>query len=102
VWPERKGENSNEWKQTSNPLVYQEREGEKSRVEGYEPVEINFKNNGWGGLEYSHRDNCLLDGTIDHGNWYYAIGSSGAWGGGIPGASSPEYTTELWISPFLR
>ena len=34
--------------------------------------------------------NSLLDGSVDHNNWFYAVGTSGEWSCGIPGAQDCE------------
>jgi hypothetical protein len=36
-----------------------------------------------------------MDGTINHGNWFYAVGAASAWGGGFPGAFAAESVVEL-------
>lgn len=90
-WPQG-GRLSQEWKQTSNPLEG----GPHSGTQGYEAVEIHYSDNGWGGLE--HGDSAsLFDGTNNHGNWFYAVGSSHQWGCGIPGRSECETQAELWV-----
>lgn len=68
-------------------------------VIGYEAVSENFSTNYWGGLEYNNRnDYSLLDGSVGHGNWYYAIGSSQAWSGAIPGPDgTAEKVVELYV-----
>jgi len=72
-WPLRSGQNTQIWKQESNPMEI--RTG--NSVVGYENVDAPFSSNSWGGIAYNDQnDYSLLDGTINHGNWYYAIGSS--------------------------
>jgi hypothetical protein len=80
------------WKQSNNPLEGAAHSG----VQGYEGIEIHYTNNGWGGLEHGGTAS-LFDGTNNHGNWYYAVGSSGQWGCGIPGRSECELQAELWV-----
>jgi len=97
VWPRRRGKNYNVWRQSTNPVQA------RQRTVGYEAVDVNFRQNHFGGLEngYKHGGNnpaALLDGSVNHGNWYYAIGSRSAWGGGIPGASSAESRVELYVA----
>ena len=39
------------------------------------------------------------------GNWYYAVGSTGKWGAGMPGASGAETQVELYVwcaGPYAR
>jgi len=97
VWPRRKGKNYNVWRQSSNPVQA------RQRSLGYEAIDVNFKQNRFGGLEngYRHGGNnprALLDGTVNHGNWFYAIGSRSAWKGGLPGAASAESRVELYVA----
>ena len=65
VWPKRKGANYNIWKQSTNPVY------EKTTVQGYEAVDVNFNSQLWGGLEngYIHgpTPSALLDGSVNHG-----------------------------------
>ena len=65
----------------------------------------------WGGLESGflrypeipsrHWPPSLLDGSCGSVYWFYAVGSSVQWGGGIPGASAAERVVELWVKPPL-
>ena len=72
----------NHWTQTFNP-----RSGASptSPVNGYTPISIDATGNYWGGLEKSTASNTLLDGSVNHPNWWYSIGSNTPYGGGIPG-----------------
>ena len=89
-WPEREGQNFNVWKQGSNPVT-----SEVGGVNGYQGIEIAFTDQSWGGLERQPGGAALLDGSVDHGNWFYAVGAGSEWSGGFPGASSPENVVEL-------
>lgn len=99
----------NIWSQTSNPT-------EEVNVAGYQAISIDSTSNYWGGLEFgngSHGpDNyggSYLDGSVNHDNWYYAIGSYVQWGStagcynAIPAANTVAgyycgvQTVELWI-----
>jgi hypothetical protein len=96
VWPLDSGNNYNEWKQTTNPVT------STDSVSGYEGINIYYTSNHWGGIENGKRHggntpSAALDGSVDHGNWYYAIGSRTAWNGGIPGASSAEQEVEFYV-----
>ena len=51
----------------------------------------------WGGLEYNNNW-ALLDGTVGHGDWYYAIGAMSFWEGNIPGESKPMEIVELYVA----
>ena len=67
----------NHWAQRSSPL--------SSGVSGYRAIDIASTSNHWGGLERSTTSGVLLDGSVGHNNWWYAIGTSRAHRGGIPG-----------------
>ena len=86
---------SNIWKQTSNPTY--------EKVTGYTPVKINWTSNFWGGLEWTNGSTTLIDGSVNHGNWFYAIGVSTKHVDGMPSsadimknASTPN-DVELWV-----
>ena len=94
VWPQSSTYTGNqEWKQSSNP-----ENATSSGVSGYEAIDINYTTESWGGLEYNTGGSSLLDGSVNHDHWYYAVGSTGAWGNGIPGPGSPgETRVELYV-----
>jgi hypothetical protein len=92
VWPERQGQDKfNRWKQESNPMTKT-----SGGVDGFECLDCWFASNGFGGLEFNTGAQSVLDGTVNHGNWYYAIGSTSEWSGAIPGAAGPEQVVELY------
>ena len=68
--------------------------------QGYEGIDINFDTMFWGGLEYNGL-HSLLDGSVSHGGWYYAVGSSNAFAvpgtRGIPGPGTVEQAVELYV-----
>ena len=39
------------------------------------------------------------DGSVNHRNWYYAVGSRESWNGGIPAASWAVRVVELYVLP---
>lgn len=86
---------SNIWKQTSNPTY--------EKIAGYTPVKINWTSNFWGGLEWTNGSITLIDGSVNHGNWYYAIGVSTKHRDGMPSSadimknSSTPNDVELWV-----
>ena len=86
---------SNIWKQTSNPTY--------EKIAGYTPVKINWTSNFWGGLEWTNGSTTLIDGSVNHGNWYYAIGVSTKHGDGMPSSAdimkntSTPNDVELWV-----
>ncbi|MCA9687949.1 MAG: DUF4215 domain-containing protein, partial [Myxococcales bacterium] len=48
---------------------------------------------------------AVLDGSVTHGNWFYAVATTGNYGVGIP--TSPEIGnstthTELWVRPMPK
>ena len=65
VWPQRKGANYNIWKQSTNPVT------EKTKVQGYEAVDVKFTSQYWAGLESGYVNSktppALLDGSVNHG-----------------------------------
>lgn len=76
----------NIWAQTTNPTVDQP-------VAGYVPLSIDASSNMWGGLERDCVVGCtnnLMDGSINHINYFYSIGPYAAWGTppGIPASDS--------------
>ena len=102
VWPQstRVEGNSNVWRQSTNPVTTG-----SGGVDGYEAISISYGlmgvggGEGFGGLEYNPNADSLLDGSIDHDYWFYAIGASRAFLlGGLPGGHLDygEAQTELW------
>jgi len=97
----------NIWLQTSNPLS-------DVNTSGVVPIAVNLyfstTTPGWGGLELgngahgpANTNSSLLDGSVNTGNWWYAVGSTAAYYGGIPadqtlgGTSFGVPEVELWI-----
>jgi len=83
-----------EWSQTSNPV--------SESVEGYEAISVPFTGRYWGGLEPSTA--ALMDGSVNSGNWFYAVGSHRLWNRGIPSyakanndAGYPQQAVELYV-----
>lgn len=85
------GTSYNRWKQSSNFT--------KDPVAGYEAVSCSWTGNYWGGLEYNGGSATWADGSVNHGNWFYAIGSRVIYNGGIPSWNSGIETgwVELWV-----
>jgi hypothetical protein len=81
----------NRWTQTSNPLT--------DDIAGYTAISADHTSRFWGGLEPDKGNNTLLDGSVGHSNWYYAIGSINYWpsSGTIPGPSSGINEAVLYI-----
>lgn len=91
----------NIWQQRTNPAVDQ-------AVQGYVPLVIDSSGNQWGGLERNCGIACgnsYIDGSINHGDWFYAVASYGPYGtpSGIPSSSTISGTTggaahtQLWV-----
>jgi hypothetical protein len=100
----------NIWYQNSNPT-------DDVNVSGYQAISVDSTSNYWGGLELgngshgpTNGDSAYVDGSVNHGNWYYAIGSYKAWGdksgcyNGIPasdttvaGSGCGVQEVELWV-----
>lgn len=91
----------NIWLQSTNPLS-------DVVTAGYRPIAVNAPLNFFGGLELgngahgpSNTGLSLLDGSVQHGNWWFAVGSVEAYHGGIPSSSEissqgvPE--AQLWM-----
>lgn len=91
----------NIWLQSTNPLS-------DVVTAGYRPISVNATANYFGGLELgngahgpANTGRALLDGSVQHGNWWYAVGSVEAYHGGIPSSQDidsqgvPE--VQLWV-----
>lgn len=68
------------WKQTNNPTKETCTEGDGSaKAVGYESVTEGLgTGNFWGGLTLSSPSavtSCYLNGSVGHGNWFYAVGA---------------------------
>lgn len=85
------GTSYNRWKQSSNFT--------KDPVAGYEAVSCSWTGNYWGGLEYNGGSSTWADGSVNHGNWFYAIGCKQNYStGGIPNWNGVETGwVELWV-----
>jgi len=86
---------TNHWTQTFDP-----RSGRSpSRpVPGYNAVSIDYSDHFWGGLEKSYYGNyTYLDGSVDHNNWYFSLGSTSSYLGGMPGPGSFINEVQLYI-----
>jgi len=84
----------NQWKQTFDP-----RSGPSPirPVAGYVPILIDSTASFWGGLARDTSGNTFLDGSVNHNNWWYSIGSHAIYAGGIPGPSVVVTIVELFI-----
>ena len=104
----------NEWFQVSNPAI--DVGAHSLGVDGYEvdakyqnqginyfpqPIDIEWDVRYWGGLEYCDRS-ALMDGSVDHDNWFYAIGSYVEWNFATPGPGKPVKIVELYVESQRR
>ena len=95
----------NLWSQTTNPT-------DDVSVAGYQVIDVQSTSNLWGGLELGNGahgppngNSSYLDGSINHSNWYYAIGTRVMWGNpnGFPasddvaGGAVGVNQTQLWV-----
>ncbi|MGI4993879.1 fibrinogen-like YCDxxxxGGGW domain-containing protein [Halobacteriovorax sp. GFR7] len=85
----------NIWSQYTNPIY-------DTPVRGYRGIDIEMDTQRWGGLElgnnsfgYSNNDQALIDGSVNHSNWYFAIGSNTAYKTGIPSDHNNDVGTQL-------
>ena len=83
IWPEVTEKNI--WSQQTNPTYF-------TGIKGYRGISIDSSVNFWGGLEFSDNVSSFIDGSVEHSNWYYAIGSTAAWSDGIPSSHSISTT----------
>ena len=84
----------NHWTQTFDP-----RSGvsPSSPVPGYTAINIDAAGSLWGGLELSGAS-TYLDGSVNHGNWWYSLGSIASYGaGGMPGPGVVVPRAQLFI-----
>lgn len=91
-WPDTNIPGANIWRQQSNPTT--------GPVVGYEGVDIDYTTQHWGGLELSG-DPTYLDGSVNHTNWFYSIGSQVPWNNppGIPAHNPQSDRAALWVRP---
>lgn len=101
---------TNIWKQSYKPQDENVPDGNGTKdVTGFEAIRTDMDNNYWGGLALSTSSRTFIDGSINHNNWWYAIGSyiahpsgSTAAGDTIPGGNSTNVTkVELWLATDL-
>lgn len=81
----------NHWSQTSNPVT--------TTIVGYKAIHIDWTTNYWGGLEPDKSANCLIDGSVNYNNWFYAIGSYVNYNNGVPGPDGviDDGDIDLWL-----
>jgi hypothetical protein len=84
-------EGRNIWRQSSHPTT--------APIQGYEAIEVEFTTQYWGGLELSTSGSTYVDGSVQHGNWFYSVGSKAVWNGGIPAHGPAAQRVALWVKP---
>jgi hypothetical protein len=86
---------TNHWKQTFDPRSG----GSPSKpVPGYQAISIDHSSNFWGGLEKSNYSNfTYLDGSVNHSNWWFSLGSTSSYSGGMPGPGTVVQEVQLFI-----
>jgi hypothetical protein len=95
VWPNDAEGVYYEWTQTSNPT--------SENAAGYVAIHAPYTERYWGGLEPSQ--NALMDGSVGHSNWFYAVGAYRLWKGqGYPSYAKtrsdnvyPQTQVELYV-----
>lgn len=91
----------NIWIQSTNPLL-------DVVTAGFTPIAVNVLSDVFGGLELSNgthgptnTNQSLLDGSVQISDWWYAVGATSSYKGGIPSAAEidsmgvPE--VQLWM-----
>lgn len=75
-YPEDYPDEYNRWKQIDNPVIIQEDSSLNGikKANGYEPIHIDWTYNYWGGLLLCSASSTFIDGSVNHNNWFYAIG----------------------------
>ena len=79
----------NIWRQLNNPIY--------ESINGYKPISISWTTNCWGGLELSTAPQTLINGSVNHINWFYTIGACAKHENGIPSYVSTANDVELWV-----
>lgn len=66
----------NIWRQTSNPFTEQKTNGSTSEADatGFKAIKMDMPGYKGKGLEYNG-NGAILDGTVNHGNWWLAVGA---------------------------
>lgn len=86
---------TNIWAQTINPTS---NAPTAATVTGYRAISIGTSGNAWGGLSIGDGGSAFLDGNPANTNWYYPIGSTSAWNGGLPQYDNTGHAfVELYI-----
>ena len=86
---------TNTWAQTHNPL---ENAPYASTVPGYRAIDVQTAGNSWGGISRSDGAAAFIDANPLNSNWYYPLGPSASWNGGLPQYDSTGHPfVELWV-----
>ena len=93
---------SNIWKQSLDPTAAN---STTRPVSGYEAISIQYDGQYWGGIELNTgTGHSYIDGSVNHNNWWYAIGATPSWADGTvypgPSGSGTNHNVkhaQLWI-----
>lgn len=103
-YPEISATKYNRWSQTINPTAEFLGDGgdDTKKVEGYTAIHVDYTDVHWGGLERQNSDAtstnaCYLNGSCNHNNWFYAIGSYEKWFDGMPGPDSAIAVNKVFL-----
>lgn len=101
-YPTNLGEAYNRWKQTKRPQDEKISSTTGGTTTGYEAVHIDWTDSYWGGLELNGTDDwpTYIDGSVGHGNWFYAIAPTVEYNGGMPGVNNNGIIfrqAEIWM-----
>ena len=87
----------NRWIQKDNPAKVTVANGTGNETAaGYKAVHVDWTGNYWGGLTKSTSTATFINGSVGHGNWFYAIGAYRKHVLGIPTYDSTASVAELW------
>lgn len=83
----------NRWIQKSNPVLTTE------SVSGYVPIKIDLGKNTFKGLCKSNSNSTFIDGSCGSNDWFFSIGATSTWNGGIPGYDDNAISggTDLYV-----
>lgn len=114
-YPQDLPDEYNRWIQSDNPATTLEDvtlNGSKS-ANGYTAIHIDWNYNYWGGLlktvkgaGSTHPARTFIDGSVNHGNWYYAIGCynnvTNDWQDVLAGPNNTPKTSMKEVNLYVR
>ena len=105
-YPDLSSTEYNRWRQTDNPATVKIANAGSNETAyntfagGYTTDftggHVDWTQSYWGGLTLSTYELSFINGSVGHGNWFYAIGSANVHAGGIPGPYSGISNVNLW------